>query len=205
MQKKAARTPAPALEAAGEAAGECERRHLLRCFWRGAGGFWGRRGKPVAWVLSAALLLIVLLNLAASYGMNVWHRVVFDALQEKDSATVLLLSALYLPLLAASVSLSVVHVCARMTMQRRWRGWLNNLLVDRWLRNARYYQLDLTRDGHAVVGDLRTAVRLGQHHIPTTRAQGHPHSVGELIYAGFHCAARSFVELNLLAHKCLSV
>ena len=61
---------------------------------------------------------------------------IFDALQKRDSDTVLLLSTLYLPLLAASVFLSVMQVHARMTTQRRWREWLNNHLVDRCLRTA---------------------------------------------------------------------
>ena len=38
------------------------------------------------------------------------------------------------PLLAGSVFLSVMQICARMTMQRRWRAWLNDRLLDRWLR-----------------------------------------------------------------------
>src|SRR5262249_48808308 len=75
----------------------------LRCFWNSASGFWGHYGTPISWLLSGALLLIILLNLAASYGMNVWHRVIFDALQASDSDTVLLLSMLYVPLLAGSV------------------------------------------------------------------------------------------------------
>jgi putative ATP-binding cassette transporter len=58
----------------------------------------------MSWVLSGTLLLIVLLNLAASYGMNLWHRVIFDALQTRDSDTVLLLSMLYVPLLAGSAA-----------------------------------------------------------------------------------------------------
>ena len=73
----------------GADGGEHKRGHLLLSFWHSARGFWGRRGARVAWLLSGAILLIVLLNLAASYGMNVWHRVIFDALQGKDSDTVL--------------------------------------------------------------------------------------------------------------------
>ena len=53
--------------------------------------------------------------------------------QAKDSATVLQLSLLYLPLLAGSVFLTVTQLWARMTMQRRWREWLNRFLIDRWL------------------------------------------------------------------------
>jgi len=70
-------------------AGELKRRDPLRRFWNSAAGFWGQDGTPVSWFLSGALLLIVLLNLAASYGMNVWHREIFDALQVSDSHAVL--------------------------------------------------------------------------------------------------------------------
>jgi putative ATP-binding cassette transporter len=35
-----------------------------------------------------------------------------------------------------------------MSMQRRWRAWLNHRLLDRWLRDGRYYQLDLIGGPH---------------------------------------------------------
>ena len=94
---------------------------------RGAVALSDRRGKReerLSWVLSGALLLIILLNLATSYGMNLWNREVFDALEKRDAEAVLFLSMLYFPLLVASVSLSVMQVYARMTTQRRWRAWL---------------------------------------------------------------------------------
>jgi vitamin B12/bleomycin/antimicrobial peptide transport system ATP-binding/permease protein len=157
-----AKGSALSLEGSGHDAGGLARRCLLRSFWQSARGFWGPRGTRLAWLLAAAILLIILLNLGASYGMNVWHRVIFDALQTKDSDSVLLLSMLYVPLLAGSVLLSVMLICARMTMQRRWRAWLNNLLLDRWLRNGRYYQLDLTGGAHKnpegrIADDVRIA------------------------------------------------
>jgi hypothetical protein len=37
--------------------------------------------------LSGAILLLILLNLAASYGMNIWNRAIFDALEKRDAAT----------------------------------------------------------------------------------------------------------------------
>jgi putative ATP-binding cassette transporter len=162
MLRATAEVSAPSPQRAVEDAETCEGGYLLRSFWHSARGFWGPRGTRLAWVLSAALLAIILLNLAASYGMNVWHRVIFDALQANDSGTVLLLSSLYLPLLAGSVLLSIVQICARMTMQRRWRGWLNDRLLDRWLKNSRHYQLDLMRGAHKnpeyrVADDVRIA------------------------------------------------
>jgi vitamin B12/bleomycin/antimicrobial peptide transport system ATP-binding/permease protein len=153
---------APPREASGHDAGGLARRYLVRTFWQSARGFWGRHGTRLAWLLAAAILVIILLNLGAAYGMNLWHRVIFDALQAKDSDSVLQLSMLYVPLLAGSVLLSVLLICARMTMQRRWRAWLNNLLLDRWLRNGRYYQLDLTGGAHKnpegrIADDVRIA------------------------------------------------
>ncbi len=136
--------------------------HLLRRFWENATGFWGKRGTRLSWVLSGILLLTILLNLATSYGMNVWTRGIFDGLQEKDSHTVLSLALVYLPLLAASVVFGVLQVYARMTTQRRWREWLTNQLVNRWLKNGRYYHLNLVSGGpgnpeYRVADDIRIA------------------------------------------------
>jgi vitamin B12/bleomycin/antimicrobial peptide transport system ATP-binding/permease protein len=136
--------------------------YLLRRFWKNAAGFWGKRGTRLSWVLSGILLLIILFNLATSYGMNVWTRVIFDALQKRDSETILYLSMVYLPLMVACVAFSVLQVYARMTTQRRWREWLNNHLVNRWLENGRYYQLNLSRDApknpeYRVADDIRIA------------------------------------------------
>lgn len=123
--------------------------HPLRSFWRLAGGFWGRGEPLISWLFCAVLLLIVLLALAASYGMNVWYRVIFDALQSRESNTVLSLSLLYLPLLAGSVLVSVTQLRMRMSIQRRWRTWLNHRLLDRWLCDGRCYQLDLVGGPHS--------------------------------------------------------
>ena len=76
-----------------------KRRLLLRRFWQSAAGYWGKDGARLSWVLPGLILLTVLLNLAAAYGMNVWNRAIFDALEKRDGATVLFLTLIYFPLL----------------------------------------------------------------------------------------------------------
>jgi putative ATP-binding cassette transporter len=49
-----------------------------------------------------------------------------------------------------------------MSMQRRWRAWLNDHLLDRWLDGGRYYQLGLISGGHKnpeyrIADDVRIA------------------------------------------------
>jgi putative ATP-binding cassette transporter len=146
-----------------EASNRLRRRLLLGRFWLSARGFWRPpRGDRLAWLLTATILLTVLLYLAASYGMNVWNRAIFDALERRDGGTVLYLSLIYVPLLVASVAVMLLQVYARMTTQRRWRAWLNNHLLDRWLKNGRYYQLNLVGGDHQnpeyrIADDVRVA------------------------------------------------
>jgi putative ATP-binding cassette transporter len=94
--------------------------------------------------------------------MNLWNRAIFDALQNKDAPTVTRLSAIYFVLLAVSVGLSATQTYLRMALQRRWRAWLNDHLVDRWMSHGRYYQLNLVRGDHAnpeyrIADDVRIA------------------------------------------------
>jgi putative ATP-binding cassette transporter len=139
-----------------------KRRYLLQRFWGSAGGFWGRNGARLAWILPSALVVIIVLNVAVQYGVNVWNRAIFDALEKRDSATVFFLSAIFLPLAATSVCLGVLGVYTRMSIQRRWRAWLNDNVVDRWLKNGRYYQLNLVSGDHEnpeyrIAEDLRVS------------------------------------------------
>jgi putative ATP-binding cassette transporter len=151
-----------AREEQGEDVHELRRSYLLRRFWRTARGFWGRGGRKTAWALSIGLVVILVLNVTASYGMNLWNRAIFDALEKKDAATVLYLSGLYFAILAASVAVSVTQVFARMTLQRRWRRWLTDTITDRWLASGRYYQLNLVSGDHQnpeyrIADDVRIA------------------------------------------------
>jgi vitamin B12/bleomycin/antimicrobial peptide transport system ATP-binding/permease protein len=138
------------------------RRSLLRRFWQTAAGFWDSGIRSSARNLTAGLLLIIVCLLGAAYAMNAWNRAMFDGLQNRDVAAVGKLSILYFVILAASVLLSILQVYVRMALQRRWRAWLTNSLVDRWLAHGRYYQLNLVRGDHAnpeyrIADDVRIA------------------------------------------------
>lgn len=141
---------------------EARRRFLLRRFWAAASGFWGRAGGWIAWTLTGGLAATVLLTLAVQYGINVWNRTFFDALERKDSAEALV-QALYFPVLVgASVALAVLSVYLRMTTQRTWRAWLSSKVVDDWLAKGRYFQLNLVQGDHQnpeyrIAEDLRVA------------------------------------------------
>src|SRR5262245_42831957 len=109
------------LDPQDESSNKIKRRLLLRRFWQSAFGFWSNvRGHRVSWVLTGAIFLLVLLTLAASYGMNIWNREIFDALEKRDASRTLFIALIYFPLMAASVCVAVAQIYAKMTMQRRW-------------------------------------------------------------------------------------
>lgn len=136
------------------------RRYLFHRFWISALGFW--RGQKSAWFLSAALAGVIIVNIFVQYELNVWNRAFFDALEKRDSSAALTQGLLFPLLASASVVLGVLAVNARMTTQRTWRAWLNKHVVDYWLANGRYYQLNLVRGDHQnpeyrIAEDLRVA------------------------------------------------
>ncbi len=107
-------------------------------------------------------MLLIVANVGFQYGINVWNRAIFDAIEKRDSATVYYLAAVFFPLAIGSVLLGVAQVFARMGIQRRWRAWLTNAVISRWLANGRYYQLNLVGGDHQnpeyrIAEDLRIA------------------------------------------------
>ncbi len=90
-----------------EAEREKERRRALQQrFWLSAIGFW-KGGDRLAWPLTIGLFVLVLLTVAAQYGINVWNRAIFDGLEKRDAATVFTLALIFFPLAATSVGLGV--------------------------------------------------------------------------------------------------
>jgi putative ATP-binding cassette transporter len=139
-----------------------KRKYMVLRFWQTAKRFWTDPRSYFAWALTGALFVVILINLAAAYAMNVWNREIFDALEKKNAGAVLTLSGIYVLILVVSVAFAIVQVYARMTLQRRWRQWLTDNLVDRWLKNGRYYQLNLISGDHKnpeyrIADDVRLA------------------------------------------------
>src|SRR3954447_1438765 len=152
----------PDPELTPEQAEQARKNYLLTRFWITAKGFWGKSGDRLAWMFSIGLLVLIVANVGVQYGINLWNRAIFDAIEKRNSATVFHLSAVFFPLAIGSVALGVAQVFARMGIQRRWRAWVTDSVVTRWLAHGRYYQLNLVSGDHKnpeyrIAEDLRIA------------------------------------------------
>ena len=121
---------------------------LVRRFARAARGFWTGDQRRVAWLMTVSLIVLIVLQLIASYRINVWNREIFDALEKKDGAAVAYQAWIFIPLAVFSIVVAILVVWARMRIQRRWRAWLTEHVGDRWLNDGRYYQLNLVAGEH---------------------------------------------------------
>src|SRR5690349_3099124 len=150
-------------QTAAEVEAEAQERPLVRRFWHTARGFWSAPVSwKVAWLMTACLIVLVVGQLVFQYQLNVWNKAIFDALEKKDGATVLRQAILFVPLAAGSIAVAVAIVYARMRTQRRWRAWLTEHAMTRWLDKGRYYQLNLIEGDHKnpearIAEDIRIA------------------------------------------------
>jgi vitamin B12/bleomycin/antimicrobial peptide transport system ATP-binding/permease protein len=119
------------------------RQYLLARFWEAALGFWRRGGPRAAWALTVLVLAIALLNLGLQYRLNVWHRAMSDAIDRREGIGVMNQTVIFIPLIAAVVGVAAVATHLKLPLQRRWRAWLNAHVLDQWLTDGRYYQLNL--------------------------------------------------------------
>ena len=156
-------TPARRVFTMSEDEEQQTRQYLLARFWEAALGFWRKSGGRRAWLLTSSIIVIALVNLGLQYRLNVWHRAMFDALDQRDGSGVLYQTIIFFPLIVAVIAVAASATYVKMTLQRRWRDWLNAHVLDQWLTNGRYYQLNLIPGDHSnpeyrVAEDLRLGV-----------------------------------------------
>lgn len=131
-----------------EEAERARKKYLLKRFWISARGYWSRRGDRLAWPCSIGLLALIGMNVGFQYGLNIWNREIFDAIEQRNAPAVYHLGMIFPPLVLGSVALVTSQVFVRMTIQRRWRSWLTKAMIARWLDHGRYYQLNLIGGDH---------------------------------------------------------
>ena len=102
----------PDPELTPEEAEQARKDYLLTRFWISARGFWGKNGDRLAWLFSIGLLILIVANVGFQYGINVWNRAIFDAIEKRDSATVFYLTAVFFRWRSA-VSCSASPRCSR--------------------------------------------------------------------------------------------
>ena len=104
----------PDPELSPEEVEQARKEYLLTRFWISARGFWGRKGDRLAWPFSIGLGMLIVLTVGFQYGINVWNRAIFDAIEQRDATSVFHLTVVFFPLAMGSIALGVAQVFVRM-------------------------------------------------------------------------------------------
>ena len=114
-------------------------------FFRLAAGFWSGPTRNKAWLLSLSFLARLFMSMGLQVAVTRWNKYFFDALQSKDMRVIELSIGAALALALATAIVSIGLIQSRMRLQLRWRRWLTDRLVGRWLAERRFYQLNILR------------------------------------------------------------
>lgn len=136
--------------------------YVARRYFRVVRKFWTGPTKRRAWFLTVGVLAFALANLAAALGINRWNRFFFDAIEQKQVGSVLLGVGIIVGLALASATAAVGLVHMRMRFALRWRQWITAHLIERWLADRRFYQLnivggDAANPEYRIADDVRLA------------------------------------------------
>lgn len=114
-------------------------------FCRFSGGWWTGGTARQAWLLTLGLGAFLAASTGATVALNHWNRWFFDALERKDVAAVWNAAFSIVGIVGCMAAIGVGIVLCRETLQIRWRAWLIDRLVERWLGERRFYHLEATR------------------------------------------------------------
>ena len=132
-------------------------------FCKFSGGFWRGPTAARAWGLTLGLALCLAASTAVTVALNQWNRSFFDALETKNVSAFSQATITVAVIVALMAAVGVGIVLTRETLQVRWREWLIDQLLKRWLGERRFYHLAAARTEPAnpeyrIADDTRWAV-----------------------------------------------
>ena len=116
-------------------------RQLACDVWILAKGYWGSEER---WSARVLLTSIIGLNLGL-VGVNVLQNqangALFTALQQQNAPGFYRASVIVILLILLYLAVAVLRVYLDQTLQLRWRRWLTDQYVTRWLANRTFYRM----------------------------------------------------------------
>lgn len=112
--------------------------------WRIARPYWVSEDRWPARGLLALLIVIDLFKVYIAVRFTFWHRDFWDALAAFDAAAFWRLMGVFLVLGSTSVLLDTARPWFNQKLEMRWRHWVTEVYVQRWLSAKAYYHIDRT-------------------------------------------------------------
>jgi putative ATP-binding cassette transporter len=108
---------------------------LLKPYWLGEDRF-------KAWALLAAVVALVLGAVYLNVLFNDWNKVFYDALQSKDESIYKQQIWRFSYLAFFYIVVGIYRVYLTQMLEMRWRTWMTNQYLDKWLAHRAFYLIE---------------------------------------------------------------
>lgn len=119
----------------------------LRIIWRLAAPYFRSEDRWAGRVLLATVIAIELSLVGIDVMINQWNNRFFNALQDRNWDAFVSELLFFCGLAAAFIVLAVYQLYLNQWLQIRWRRWMTRQYLERWLRSANHYRMQLLGDG----------------------------------------------------------
>ena len=120
-----------------------EKTRFFHGFWGMFKGYWSSEEK---WKARGLLVTVILLNFAAVYllvQLNSWYNVFYNALQAYERTAFWPLVGQFTLLAFLYILLAVYAIYLRQMLQIKWRTWMTDRYLARWMSDQTYYRLQV--------------------------------------------------------------
>jgi len=143
-------------------AGSSHSQRFFRDFLRVAGPYWMGRESLRPRLLTLALALLVIAQVALAIRLNIWSADLFDALERRSTDRAMAQIGVFVLIMLGTMVTNTAHLVVRRHLQFDWRRWLTKRVIGQWMEDARHYQADLVPGDHAnpdgrIAEDIRIA------------------------------------------------
>lgn len=110
--------------------------------WTLIKSYWQSNEKFFAYLFTVLILVMTVLLVGFEVVFNYWYNYFYNALQAYDMHNVIRLLIIFFILATFFIILSVYRYYLSQLFALRWRRWLTDQLVNRWLKKEGYYYLE---------------------------------------------------------------
>lgn len=120
-------------------------RQQLASAWRLASPYWVSEDRWPARGLLALVITIDLIRAYTAVRMTYWQRDFFDALATFDPAAFWRQIWVFLVIALSGIFFDTARPWFNQLLEMRWRSWLTDTYLERWLSGTAYYRLERER------------------------------------------------------------
>jgi putative ATP-binding cassette transporter len=119
----------------------------LRRIWRLVRGYWFSEERRAARWLVAVILVLNLGNVYIQVLLNRWNATFYNTIQNYDRAGFLAAIGQFALLAAIYIAVAGSMIYLQMLLKIRWRRWMTETYLGRWLEEKTYYRMNLVAHG----------------------------------------------------------